>query len=61
MKRLIWIGSFTYLLIGFTHIILGSILTEILDYYDRSYTEGGILIASQSVGFFAGVISASYL
>lgn len=61
MKRLIWIGSFTYLLIGLTHIILGSILTEILDYYDRSYTEGGILIASQSVGFLAGVISASYL
>src|SRR5699024_7604879 len=61
MRRLLWIGCFTYLLIGLTHIILGSILTEILDYYNRSYTDGGTLIATQSVGFLTGVIGSSYL
>ncbi|WP_407272099.1 MFS transporter [Radiobacillus sp. PE A8.2] len=61
MKRLLWIGCITYLLIGLTHIIIGSLLTEILDYYDRSYTDGGMLVACQSIGFLTGVISSSYL
>ncbi len=61
MKRLLWIACFTYLLIGLTHIIIGSLLTEILDYYNRNYTDGGILIACQSVGFLAGVICSSYI
>ncbi|WP_226036009.1 MFS transporter [Aquibacillus saliphilus] len=61
MKRLLWIGCFTYLLIGLTHIIVGSLLTEILDHYQKSYTAGGMLIAFQSVGFLTGVIMSSHL
>ncbi len=61
MKRLLWIACFTYLLIGLTHIIIGSLLTEILDYYNRNYTDGGVLIACQSVGFLTGVICSSYI
>ncbi|SFL92628.1 MFS transporter, FHS family, glucose/mannose:H+ symporter [Gracilibacillus orientalis] len=61
MKRLLWIACFTYLLIGLTHIIIGSLLTEILDYYNRNYTDGGVLIACQSIGFLTGVICSSYI
>ncbi|MGP4040107.1 MFS transporter [Gracilibacillus sp. D59] len=61
MKQLLWIACFTYLLIGLTHIIIGSLLTEILDYYNRNYTDGGVLIACQSVGFLTGVICSSYI
>lgn len=61
MKRLIWISCFTYLLIGLANIILGSVLTEFLHYYGKSYSAGGFMIAMQSFGFFIGVMSASVL
>ncbi|MFY4775356.1 MFS transporter [Metabacillus sp. RGM 3146] len=61
MKRLIWISCFTYLLIGLANIILGSVLTEFLHYYKKSYSAGGLIIAVQSFGFFIGVMSASIL
>ncbi|WP_175637084.1 MFS transporter [Oceanobacillus sojae] len=61
LNRLIWIACYTYFLIGFTHIILGSILVEILNYYEKSYVDGGILISFQSIGFLAGVLLSTYL
>lgn len=61
MRKLVWLGSFTYLLIGLTHIMFGSLLPEILHYYDKSYTDGGLLIAIQSLGLLGGVFFSTYL
>ncbi|MFB5673528.1 sugar MFS transporter [Paenibacillus terreus] len=56
MKRLLWIGGFSYLLIGLAHVIIGSLLPVLLTHYGRDYTDGGTLIFAQFAGFLIGVL-----
>ncbi|MDP4097596.1 MFS transporter [Paenibacillus sp. P96] len=56
MKRLLWIGGFSYLLIGLAHVIIGSLLPVLLTHYGRDYTDGGTLIFAQFAGFLVGVL-----
>ncbi|EHS58713.1 superfamily MFS_1 protein, major facilitator, partial [Paenibacillus sp. Aloe-11] len=61
MKRLLWIGSLSYFLIGLAHVVVGSLLPVLLDHYGRNYTEGGSLIFAQFSGFLAGVLLSPWL
>jgi FHS family glucose/mannose:H+ symporter-like MFS transporter len=60
MNRLITIACASYLLTGFTHVILGAVLTEMLEHYGRSYNDGGVLIFTQFFGFLSGVLCMPY-
>lgn len=60
MKRLIWMGCLSYLLIGLAHVVIGSLLTVMLDYYNRDYSDGGQLIFAQFSGFLIGVLSTPW-
>lgn len=61
MKKLIWISSLSYLLIGLAHVVMGSLLPVLLDHYGRDYSEGGRLIFSQFAGFLVGVLCAPFI
>lgn len=61
MKRLIWISSFSYLLIGLAHVIIGSIMPVLLDHYHVNYSAGGNLIFAQFTGFLVGVLVSPWL
>ncbi|MEC0182238.1 MFS transporter [Paenibacillus peoriae] len=61
MKRLLWMGSLSYFLIGLAHVVVGSLLPVLLDHYGRNYTEGGSLIFAQFSGFLAGVLLSPWL
>lgn len=61
MKRLLWIGSLSYFLIGLAHVVVGSLLPVLMDHYGRNYTEGGSLIFAQFSGFLAGVLLSPWL
>ncbi|MBE0342649.1 MFS transporter, partial [Paenibacillus sp. 28ISP30-2] len=61
MKRLLWIGSLSYFLIGLAHVVVGSLLPVLLEHYGRNYTEGGSLIFAQFSGFLAGVLLSPWL
>lgn len=58
MKKLIWISSLSYLLIGLAHVVIGSLLPVLLEHYGRNYSDGGRLIFSQFAGFLIGVLCA---
>ncbi|MFD2117085.1 MFS transporter [Paenibacillus yanchengensis] len=56
MKKLLWLGCFSYLLIGVAHIIGGSILEQLVAHYQLSYKDGGQWIMNQFLGFLVGVL-----
>ncbi|MGJ9382129.1 MFS transporter [Salipaludibacillus sp. CF4.18] len=57
MKRLIKLFYASYFLIGLATVIIGATLPELLNYYNRDYSEGGLLISIQFGGFLIGVIT----
>ncbi len=61
MKRLIGLACFAYLLTGVGHIIIGTVLEPMINYYRLSYSDGGQLIMNQFMGFLVGVILTPYL
>src|SRR5690625_3472824 len=58
MRNFIWIACLIYCLNGFGHIILGTILEPLVDYYGIDYGDGGQLIMNQFLGFLVGVLIA---
>ncbi|NGZ76674.1 MFS transporter [Saccharibacillus alkalitolerans] len=44
MKKLVWMGSLFYLLMGFIKVTVASIITVLLPLYERVYTDAGALI-----------------
>ncbi|WP_052487835.1 MFS transporter [Gordoniibacillus kamchatkensis] len=56
MKRLLWIGCLAYLLTGFTHVILGAVLPELLQHYRGTYSDGGRIVFVEFAGFLCGVL-----
>ncbi len=49
------------MLIAFTLVIIGAMLPEILIHYKQNYSNGGLLIFGQFVGFLLGVLSMPIL
>lgn len=60
MKRFYWAGSLSYMLIGLAHVIMGSLLPNVLGYYSLEYQSGGLLISLQFFGFLIGVLSGPW-
>ncbi len=56
MRKLIVLGSLSYLLLGLGHVMFGALLIELLAYYGRNYSEAGILVFTQFGGFLVGVL-----
>lgn len=61
LNRLLWVCCGFFLLIGMTSLVTGALLTELLHTYQRKYTDGGILLFGQSIGFLAGVLVTPWL
>jgi FHS family glucose/mannose:H+ symporter-like MFS transporter len=61
MNRLIRMGCLSYLLTGFTHVILGAVLPELLRHYNRTYQDGGMLIFAEFFGFLCGVLCMPFI
>lgn len=57
MKRLLWMGCLCYVLTGFTLVIVGSVLPELLAHYSKGYGDGGKLVLIQFIGLLGGVLS----
>ncbi|WP_158606604.1 MFS transporter [Paenibacillus ginsengarvi] len=56
MGRLLWMGCLCYVLTGFTLVIVGSVLPELLAFYGKSYNDGGLLVFIQFIGLLCGVL-----
>ncbi len=56
MRKIVWIGCLSYLLIGLAHVVLGSVLEELIAHYHLSYSSGSQLIFNQFAGFLVGVL-----
>ncbi|MBH5320524.1 MFS transporter [Paenibacillus sp. GSMTC-2017] len=61
MKRLLWIGCLSYLVIGLAHVIGGSVLEQLIEHYGVTYKDGGQWIMNQFLGFLVGVLFAPAL
>ena len=61
MRKLVWMACVTYALTGIGHIVIGSVLEPMIQYYDLNYSDGGQLIMNQFLGFLAGVLLAPFL
>lgn len=61
MKRLLWMGCLAYLLIGLAHVVVGSIMPNLLEHYGKDYSAGGTLIFAQFAGFLLGVLVSPLL
>jgi MFS transporter, FHS family, glucose/mannose:H+ symporter len=57
MNLLILMCCFFYFVIGMTGVFLGGMIPELLPHYNRAYTDGGILLFIQFMGFLIGVIA----
>ena len=58
MKKLLWLGCLSYLVIGVAHVVGGSILEQLMDHYGLTYKDGGQWIMNQFLGFLVGVLLA---
>lgn len=58
MKKLLWLGCLSYLLIGIAHVVGGAILEQLMVHYDLVYQDGGQWIMNQFLGFLVGVLLA---
>ncbi|WP_238402994.1 MFS transporter [Paenibacillus mesophilus] len=61
MKRLLWMGCLCYVLTGFTLVIVGSVLPELLAHYSKGYGDGGKLVLIQFIGLLGGVLSMPFM
>jgi FHS family glucose/mannose:H+ symporter-like MFS transporter len=61
VKKLLWIGCLSYLVIGIAHVVGGSVLEQLIAYYGVSYKDGGQWIMNQFLGFMVGVLLAPTL
>ncbi|MDO3411193.1 MFS transporter [Saccharibacillus sp. CPCC 101409] len=61
MKKLVWMGSLFYLLMGFIKVTVASILTVLLPMYDRMYTDAGTLIFIEFGASIVGMLIQPWL
>ncbi|WP_058300275.1 MFS transporter [Gorillibacterium timonense] len=60
MKRIIGLGGLSYFVIGLATVIFGTLLSELLQEYNRSFSSGGSLVFAQFAGFLGGVLLAPH-
>src|SRR5690625_3284288 len=58
MRNFIWLACLIYILNGFGHIIIGTVLEPMVESYGIDYGAGGQLIMNQFLGFLGGVLLA---
>ncbi|OBZ15649.1 MFS transporter [Bacillus sp. FJAT-26390] len=58
MKKLLWLGCLSYLIIGVAHVVGGTILEQLIAHYGLTYKDGGQWIMNQFLGFLVGVLLA---
>jgi FHS family glucose/mannose:H+ symporter-like MFS transporter len=56
MNRLLFMGCTAYFLVGLAHVIIGSLLPELIAQYHVNYSNGGWLVFAQFSGFLLGVL-----
>jgi MFS transporter, FHS family, glucose/mannose:H+ symporter len=56
MRKLLWLGCLSYLVIGMAHVVAGSVLESVLHSYGLEYRDGGQWIMNQFLGFLVGVL-----
>ncbi len=56
MRRFLWASYGMYLLAGSISVLFGAIMPQLVAYYHTTYTTGGLLVLTQSVGFILGVL-----
>ena len=61
IRILLWLGCASYLLIGLAHVLLGSVLEDLITYYGIAYSQGSQLIFNQFAGFLVGVLATPYM
>ncbi|REK69474.1 MFS transporter [Paenibacillus paeoniae] len=61
MKKLLWMGCLSYLVIGIAHVIGGTLLEQLITHYGITYKDGGQWIMNQFIGFMFGVLLAPAL
>ncbi|MGG4036100.1 MFS transporter [Paenibacillus cisolokensis] len=61
MRKLLWLGCLSYLVIGLAHVVAGSVLESVIDHYRISYKDGGQWIMNQFLGFLAGVLITPWI
>jgi FHS family glucose/mannose:H+ symporter-like MFS transporter len=61
MNRLLFMGCTAYLLVGLAHVIIGSLLPELIAHYHVNYSNGGWLVCAQFSGFLIGVLLVPWL
>jgi len=61
MRKLVALGCLSYLLIGLAHVVIGSLLEELIAHYGLDYNRGSQLIFNQFAGFLAGVLGTPWL
>ena len=61
MRKLLWLGCLSYLVIGIAHVVGGAVLAQMIEYYRISYRDGGQWIMNQFLGFLVGVLFAPLL
>ncbi|NGP44782.1 MFS transporter [Bacillaceae bacterium SIJ1] len=61
MKKLIFLASVSYLVIGMAHIVSGAVLESMLQHYGLAYQDGGQFIMNQFLGFLFGVLFSPWL
>jgi MFS transporter, FHS family, glucose/mannose:H+ symporter len=61
MNRLLFMGCTAYALIGLAHVIIGSLLPELLAHYSINYSKGGWLLFAQFSGFLLGVLFVPWM
>lgn len=58
MKKLLWLGCLSYLIIGVAHVVGGAIMEQLIEHYGLTYKDGGQWIMNQFLGFLVGVLFA---
>jgi FHS family glucose/mannose:H+ symporter-like MFS transporter len=61
MNRILFMGCLAYLLNGLSHVIIGSLLPEIIEHYGINYSQGGQLVFVQFSGFLLGVLLVPWM
>ncbi|MWC30736.1 MFS transporter [Paenibacillus sp. MMS18-CY102] len=61
MRKLIAIGSLSYLLIGLAMVLTGAVLEPVIAHYGLDYKMGSLWITDQFVGYMIGVLAAPLL
>jgi FHS family glucose/mannose:H+ symporter-like MFS transporter len=61
MRMLFGLSCLSYLLIGLAHVVLGSVLEQLILHYGLNYSEGSQLIFNQFAGFLVGVMTVPWL